>query len=65
MVDAFLVEQAPPPPFTVTKEVQKMSVLDLTSLAILVVLTVLRLGVPLLGIWLLSTGLKRALPMQV
>jgi hypothetical protein len=42
-----------------------MSVWDLTSLFVLVGLTVVRLGVPVLGIWLLSTMLKRALPAQV
>jgi hypothetical protein len=42
-----------------------MSVLDLTSVLSLVGLTLLRFGVPVLGIWLLSTGLKRALPTQV
>jgi len=39
-----------------------MSVLDSTGALTLIVLVVLRLGVPLLGIWLLSQGLKRALP---
>ena len=42
-----------------------MSVLDLTSISVLVGLTVVRLGVPVLGIWLLSTMLKRALPTQI
>lgn len=42
-----------------------MSVLDLSSITALVGLTILRLGVPLLGILLLSTVLKRALPGQV
>jgi hypothetical protein len=42
-----------------------MSVLDLTSVSVLVGLTVVRLGVPVLGIWLLNTVLKRALPAQI
>ena len=39
-----------------------MSVLDLTSVVALVGLMILRLGVPLLGIWLLGQGLKRMVP---
>jgi hypothetical protein len=39
-----------------------MSVLDLTSVIAVVGLTVLRIGVPVLGIWLLGQGLKRAVP---
>jgi hypothetical protein len=39
-----------------------MSILDLTSALAVVVLTVARFGVPLLGIWLLGQGLKRVAP---
>jgi len=36
-----------------------MYILDLTSVVAVIGLTVLRFGVPVLGIWLLSQGLKR------
>jgi len=39
-----------------------MVILDLTSVVAVIGLTVLRFGVPVLGIWLLSQGLKRAVP---
>jgi hypothetical protein len=39
-----------------------MSILDLTSALAVVLLTVLRFGMPLLGIWLLGQGLKRVVP---
>ena len=39
-----------------------MSVLDSPGALTLIVLMVLRLGVPFLGIWLLGHGLKRAMP---
>jgi hypothetical protein len=39
-----------------------MSILDLTSALAVVVLTVLRFGMPLLGIWLLGQALKRVAP---
>lgn len=42
-----------------------MSVLDMTSLLALIGLILLRLGVPVLGMWLLGAGLKRVLPTQV
>jgi hypothetical protein len=42
-----------------------MSVLDSTSVVALIVLAVIRLGVPVMGLWLLSSALKRALPAQV
>lgn len=42
-----------------------MSILDLTSVFAVVGLVVLRFGLPVLGIWLLSTALKRALPAQI
>lgn len=39
-----------------------MFVLGSTGALTLIVMVVLRLAVPLLGIWLLGQGLKRALP---
>lgn len=42
-----------------------MFVLDATSASALVVIAALRFGVPVLGIWLISKMLKRALPGQV
>jgi hypothetical protein len=39
-----------------------MSILDLTSALAVVALTVLRFGVPVLGIWLLGQGLKLVVP---
>ena len=39
-----------------------MSILDLTGGLVVVLLMVFRFGVPLLGIWLLGEGLKRAVP---
>ena len=41
-----------------------MFVLDSTSVFVLIGLTILRLGVPISGIWLLNTMLKHALPSQ-
>jgi hypothetical protein len=42
-----------------------MFVLDATGVAALVAIAALRFGVPVLGIWLISKTLKRALPGQV
>jgi len=42
-----------------------MFVLDMTSLLALTGLLALRVGVPVLGLWVLSATLKRALPAQV
>jgi hypothetical protein len=41
-----------------------MFTLDWTSVFAVVGLTILRFGVPILGIWLLGRALKRALPSQ-
>jgi hypothetical protein len=41
-----------------------MFTLDATCVCVLVGLTLLRFGVPMLGIWLLGRALKRALPSQ-
>jgi hypothetical protein len=43
----------------------KMFVLDLLDVIALFVLVLLRLGVPLLGLWLLTTVLKRISPAPV
>ncbi len=42
-----------------------MSVLDVPTMLVLIGLTVLRVGLPVLGMCLLCAGLKRALPAQV
>lgn len=42
-----------------------MFVLDLLDVMALVVLTLLRLGVPLLGLWLLTAILKRINPTPI
>jgi hypothetical protein len=42
-----------------------MFILDSTSAFAVLGLAILRFGVPVIGMWLLSTGLKRALPGQV
>lgn len=42
-----------------------MSVFDSIGVFALIGLAMLRLGVPLVGIWLLSTALKRMFPTQV
>jgi len=39
-----------------------MVILDLTSIVAVIGLAVIRFGVPALGIWLLSQGLKRVAP---
>ena len=39
-----------------------MSILDLTGALAVVLLTVLRFGMPVFGIWLLGQGLKWAVP---
>jgi hypothetical protein len=41
-----------------------MSVLDITTMFVLIVLMIVRVGLPILGICLLCKGLKRALPTQ-
>jgi hypothetical protein len=43
----------------------EMPVLDITAVLVLIVLTVLRIGMPLFGMCLLCQGLKRLLPAQV
>lgn len=42
-----------------------MSAIDWNGIFILSVLTLLRLGVPILGLWLLCAFCKRALPSQI
>ena len=42
-----------------------MSVLDITTVAVLIGLMVLRIGIPIFGMCLFCAGLKRALPAQV
>ena len=39
-----------------------MSVIDFTSIFVLVAFMVVRFGVPILGMWLLGQGLKRLAP---
>ena len=41
-----------------------MSVIDLTSIFVLVGLMVVRFAVPVFGIWLLGQGLKRLAPLM-
>lgn len=41
-----------------------MSVLDLPSVLTVVVLLILRLGIPSLGLWLLSALLRRVAPLS-
>jgi hypothetical protein len=42
-----------------------MSVLDTTTVIVLIALTLLRVGLPIFGMCVLCAGLKRALPAQV
>jgi hypothetical protein len=42
-----------------------MFVLDMTTLLAIVLLAIIRFGVPLISLCLLCTGLKRAFPAQV
>jgi hypothetical protein len=42
----------------------EMSVIDMTTTLALIALFIVRLGVPILLVWVLTTALKRALPAQ-
>jgi hypothetical protein len=53
--------QSVSPPFFVPGGVE-MSVIDFTSMFVVVGFLVVRFGVPILGMWLLGKGLQRLVP---